>query len=254
MQQLVMVEGIQGWTGAEDLLWCAQALCSCCLCCCCCGGAVLSPAVPLHRGQIAALQHLLGYLSSSHPSLVIFTMLCPPRYQAPKLAAEEGAPGPAPPAAEEAQKQQQQQPPPPDIKPPSGAPPSIKQEQPQQQPQPPLQRATPPLPDAGVDGSMRQPAARGPPLPAAAAAAAAPGVPGRASQPGQQPGVGSGPSCSQGSVQPSGGSVLTASRAPKVRIKLPRSSAGGGGSGGGAAPGQQQGDGGDGPAAKRARQ
>ncbi len=69
--------------------------------------------------------------------------------------------------------------------------------------------------------------------------------------------LGAAPSASQGSVQPSG-SVLTASRAPKVRIKLPRpaggssggGSAAGGSSGGGATPAAEGGE----PASKRSKQ
>jgi len=63
-----------------------------------------------------------------------------------------------------------------------------------------------------------------------------------------------GPSLSQGSVQPSG-SVLTASRAPKVRIKLPRSSGGGSSGGGAATTGSgATGAGSEEPAAKKAKQ
>jgi hypothetical protein len=93
------------------------------------------------------------------------------------------------------------------------------------------------------DGAMKQPAAR-PPV------AASEGV-GPGSRPTQL--FGAMPASSAGSVQPSAtGSVLTATRAPKVRIKLPRSSGASGGAGGSSGGGAVPGDGGE-PAAKRSR-
>jgi hypothetical protein len=154
------------------------------------------------------------------------------RYRAPRLPGEADAPdGGEQLKTEQEQQQQQQQ---------QQAPAAQPKSEPAAEPRPGL----PPPTSIKSEAPTGQPSARA--ASSAAASMPAPGAGYAASAAAATAARGALPSMSQGSVQPSG-SVLTASRPPKVRIRMPRAS-GGSGSGGGAGP-----DSGE-PAAKRAKQ